>query len=159
MGMDVYGNPPVVIGTEPQFPENYRELSDKALDEYWEAVNKFHSDNPGVYFRATVWSWWPIHMFMSQACRHIYGEELDESMSYNNGSGIPSDLVEKCANAMQESLDSIREDVPQYIEVVDGVEVLRPVEDSEWRDHYTVSLARLQDWVNFVRHSGGFEVH
>ena len=98
-------------------------------------------------------------MFMSNSCSNIYGEELDESMSYNNGKGIPKDLVEECADAMQKYLDSIKDTVPQYIEVIDGIEFLKPVEDPEWRDNYAVPLTRLQDWVDFVRNSNGFEVH
>ena len=159
MGMDVYGNPAVIVGTEPKFPDNYRDLTEAEQDEYWAASNKYQKDNPGVYFRANVWSWRPIHMFMSEPCSDIYGEDLDESMSYNNGKGIPKDLVEECADAMQQTLDSIKETVPQYIEVVDGVELLKPVENPEWKDWYAVPLTRLQDWVDFVRHSNGFEVH
>ena len=164
MGMDVYGiNPKDVVGTEPKFPENYRELSEAAQDEYWEADRKFHKDNPGIYFRANAWGWRPIHIFMSQACSHIYGEKIDSSMQFNDGAGIPEELIEECADAMQKSLDSLKEDYPEDIVTVDTedgpVDCYAPIHDDEWRDSYTVPLWRLKDWIKFVRNSGGFRVH
>ena len=132
MGMDVYAN-------NPKDPEN-------------------------DYFRANCWGWRPIHMFMSESCSHIYGEDIDAHMSYNDGMGIPEDLVEECADEMQKTFDSLKEDVPQYIEIVvtpegEEVEVLKPVEDPKWREAYSMPLWRLQEWIDFVRNSGGFAVH
>ena len=131
MGMDVYAN-------NPKDPEN-------------------------DYFRANCWGWRPIHEFMGNACSHIYGEELDTSMSFNDGRGIPASQVEECADVMQKELDSLKESYPDFIETVttdegETVDLFVPFQD-EWKDHYKIPLWRLQDWIHFVRNSGGFAVH
>jgi len=125
------------------------------------AVNPTDADND--YFRANCWSWRPIHMFMSESCADVYGEDIDNSMHFNDGAGIPGDLVEECADKMQAMLDNIEKEVPQYISTYtyeDGetLKVLKPVEDPKWKDAYMVPLNRLQSWVHFVRNSGGFKV-
>jgi hypothetical protein len=119
------------------------------------------TDPENDYFRANVWGWRPIHEFMGNACSHIYGEALDRSMSFNDGQGIPANQVEECADAMQKDLDSLKDNYPEFIETVDyedgTVELFVPFDD-EWKDHYKISLSRLQEWIDFVRNSGGFQV-
>lgn len=101
------------------------------------------------YFRANVWRWRGIHKFMSLACKDIYGNEIDNKMAYNEGAGIPEELVEDCADAMQDLFDKDFKSLDIWSPY--------PKED-HYADSYLVPTARLQDWINFVRNSGGFEV-
>ena len=67
MGMDISGLNPKITGTEPVFPRNWDELSEKAQSFYWELKNDYERDNPGIYFRANIWSWRPIHLAIVKA--------------------------------------------------------------------------------------------
>ena len=129
-------------------------------------VYAYNPTNPeNDYFRANCWGWRPIHSFMSSACSHVYGAAVDNSMSVNDGKGISPWDTEYCAELMQKSLDAIKTNKPELIEnvVKDGetIEVFVPYRESdpEWADDYKVPLWRLQDWINFVKNSNGFQVH
>ena len=113
------------------------------------ALNPVDPDNN--YFRANVWRWRGIHEFMSRACKHIYGKELDIKMAYNDGAGIPSDLTVQCADAMQVLYDSDFKSLTVWNPYPHDV-------DSDFKDAYVIPTSRLQDWIDFVRNSGGFEV-
>ena len=67
MGMDISGINPKTTGTEPVFPSNWDELSEKAQSFYWELKSDYERDNPGIYFRANIWSWRPIHLAIVQS--------------------------------------------------------------------------------------------
>lgn len=61
MGMDVYGIAPQTVGEQPQRPENWNELTEHEQEMYYNSLNLWEANNPGVYFRANCWSWRPIH--------------------------------------------------------------------------------------------------
>ena len=46
MGMDISGINPKTTGTEPVFPSNWDELSEKAQSFYWELKSDYERDNP-----------------------------------------------------------------------------------------------------------------
>lgn len=115
------------------------------------ATNPRDPDN--AYFRANVWRWRGIHSFMSMACQDVYGKELDTKMSYNDGNGIPSNLVETCAAKMQELYDKEFKDLESYNPFIDD-----PTCPPDLVPAYSLPTQRLQEWINFVKDSGGFEV-
>lgn len=114
MGMDVSGLNPTIIGDEPVFPKDWDKLSQKAKDCYMELDKEFHDDNPGVYFRANVWSWRPIHM-MILATNDIFnlGISADtlDGMGYNSGHGIKDkEGCIKLANKMEILVNKMKEE-------------------------------------------------
>jgi len=115
------------------------------------AVNPKDPDNH--YFRANVWGWRGIHAFMSMACSDLYGQELDVKMCYNDGEGIPSHLVEACADRMQDLYNEEFKDLETFNPFIDD-----PTCPANLIPAYTIDVKRLQTWINFVRNSGGFEV-
>ena len=102
MGMDISGLNPQITGIEPKWPKNYDELSQKAKDTFWELRDEFHSNNPGVYFRANIWSWRPIHL-VCMALNDMYELEFDmESWAFNDGGGLKTqEECTKLANALE----------------------------------------------------------
>ena len=109
MGMDIYGLNPTIVGDKPEFPENYDDLSEKAQAFYWEIKDDWDKANPGVYFRANIWSWRPIQL----ACVYI-NEELNmgidmDDWGHNSGAGL--DNQEYCdilASGLREMLEGMR---------------------------------------------------
>jgi len=110
-------------------------------------------DPTNNYFRANVWGWRGIHSFMSMACSSIYGKDLDEKMSYNDGKGIPSELVEVCADRMQELYDKEFKDLESYNPFEND-----PTCPPSLIPAYAIDPAWLKSWISFVRNSGGFQV-
>jgi hypothetical protein len=58
MGVDIAGLKPIVRSNEPVI--NFQDASDDAKKVYFEERNRWNAENPGVYFRASWWSWRPI---------------------------------------------------------------------------------------------------
>lgn len=90
MGMDVYGLSPQIVGEKPKMPDNWDDLSHGAQEIFYESVNLWETNNPGVYFRANCWSWRPIHAICDFA---INIAELPFNTYYwgsNDGKGLTS---------------------------------------------------------------------
>lgn len=174
MGMDVYGINPVVVGVEPKFPENFDTLSDAAKEAYWEAVDEYQDANPGVYFRANVWSWRPLMeaMWESRACVHVDPHNWNQ-MSCNDGAGATTrqacDAMAKCLEEWSKNIEwddndcyvpaSLINDCP--VDKITG----RFLSDNEARNNpnatsaYRVSRFHLNQWIDFLKNCGeGFKV-
>ena len=67
MGMDVIGLDPQLKGEKPKEPENWDSLTEYDRDMYYTDLDIWRSNNPGVYFRASCWSWRPIHAICDMA--------------------------------------------------------------------------------------------
>ena len=164
MGMDVSGINPVlnVNSVEPDELEDYWQATDEEREAYWDAKNKYREENPGVYFRANCWSWRPIHDFMSEHAGHLYDEEIEQGMVYNDGAGLPGEVCVEAANVMQVALDKMEGDVrtmdtPDF-QLDNETGKLVDRDDDTTHSPYGACKEHLQEWVTFVRNSGGFEV-
>jgi hypothetical protein len=163
MGMDVYGR------------------------RYDGAQEGLSDDPPGFYFRASVWSWRPIHDLMHQLCSDFLDEEMLIQMSFNDGAG-PED---------QKTCDEIAVRFSQWMEHnVEGHEVdhgmnvdkdgkfvdVRPRSADETgflaeavlavaaqerfgaqgvdavRSAHSVDDEHLKAWIEFLQNCGGFQV-
>jgi hypothetical protein len=113
MGMDIYGINPTITGDKPVFPDNFRELSDKAQSFYWEIEQDWNEANPGYYFRANCWSWRPIHMAI-YAVNGMFNLGVDEDildgMGHNSGHGIKDqEICNKVADYLEDMMKDLKE--------------------------------------------------
>ena len=174
MGMDVSGINPTVVGTKPKWPENFRDLSNAEQDAYYEAKNKFYDNNPGVYFRANVWSWRPIMeaLWESGACYELEDKEW-EHMSFNDGAGAKDQetcdrMVSKLKVWLSEQQwDNNNQWTPAAFDTDDmqidmnGTFIKKEKaleENIATRSPYSVHKEHLEEWITFLEHCGGFEV-
>ena len=172
--MDVEGINPTVVGIQPEWPENFRELSNEEQDAYFKARNKFYNDNPGVYFRANCWSWRPIMeaMWESGACYEIDNESWDR-MSFNDGAGAKNQdacnrMAAKLKGWVQEKIwDSEGQWSPEILKTDDmlidenGTFISKDRAEQEnvaTKSPYTVNKEHLESWIKFLENCGGFEV-
>jgi hypothetical protein len=120
----------------------------------------------GRYFRASVWSWRPIHALVIRLCPDLLDEETLAKMGYNNGAG-PADqrTCTKMANRFERwlehhagghGLESDLRVTPDGRFVFPGEAAANP--DLETVSAYEVADEHLKEWVEFLRHCGGFEV-
>jgi len=124
------------------------------------------SSEAGKYFRANIWSWRPIHALIEQECADLLDAELLERLGYNNGAG-PKDQ-ETCtamANRFERwlehhvgghALDSELQITPEGRFVSEDERADNP--ELETVSPYGVEDEHLKEWVEFLRHCGGFEV-
>ena len=107
MGMDIYGIAPQTIGKQPQRPENWDELIEYDKDMFYNELNIWESKNPGVYFRASCWSWRPIHAICDMAIHIAELPFTTEGWGENSGFGLKT----------QQECDDLANAIKLYLEL------------------------------------------
>ena len=107
----------------------------------------------GGYFRANCWAWRPIMVAIEQSGGlPIIGEEMFNAMQYNDGMGPDGPVqCEKLANTLEQWLEEWEGD--KYQPGFEGLE-----EFGFESDPYVVHREHLEEFINFLRHCGGFQV-
>ena len=106
MGMDITGKNPKLRGEEPKHIDWFNSTQEEK-DAYMNAKNDFQNQNPGVYFRANLWSWRPIAEVINY-CNNVMALNLPEAflsgMHYNSGAGL--DTQEEC-DKLADAIDAM----------------------------------------------------
>ena len=111
-------------------------------------AGKWEAENPGVYFRNNVWHWRPLWDYVCLACGDTMTTSDLEAGHYNDGHEIDAD---QCA-VIVERLEFLLK-----IGAVAKYEVERKTQDKESED-YPFDEENVIEFVNFVKHSGGFKI-
>ena len=103
MGMDITGKNPKIKGEKPADIDWWNSTQEEK-DAYMNAKNQFETENPGVYFRANLWSWRPIAEVINY-CNDVMGLNLPEAflhgMHFNSGAGLETqEECDKLADAI-----------------------------------------------------------
>ena len=141
MGMDVYGINPKIKSEKPEI--NWDTATDEQKDKYFEASDKWEAENPGVYFRNNVWHWRPLWDYVCMACGDTMTEDDLHAGHHNDGHVIDAEQCEVIVERLEFLLK---------IGAVAKYEVER--ED----ENYPFDEENVRDFLNFVKHSGGFEI-
>ena len=106
MGMDITGKNPKIKGEKPADIDWWNSTQEEK-DAYMNAKNQFETENPGVYFRANLWSWRPIAEIINY-CNDVMGLNLPETflhgMHFNSGAGL--DTQEEC-DKLADAIDAM----------------------------------------------------
>jgi len=145
MGMDVYGINPKIKehSIKPDEPDSWWNCTTEEKESYFEADREYRSENPGIYFRANVWSWRPIHNMICNANDHHelgIPEKTLIHMGFNDGAGL--DNQEDCS-ALANAMESLLKEEDDII-TLEGP--------------YEVNKDHVQEFIGFLRECGGFEV-
>lgn len=129
-----------------------------------DVVGRNPSSEEGEYFGANVWSWRPIQALIGALCSDMFTPEELEALHFNDGAG-PEDQATctEMANRfeiwMEHNIDGVSIDLGVRI-TPDGT-LLDEGEAEECDDvispHQT-SDDHLKEWIEFLRHCGGFQV-
>ena len=118
----------------------------------------------GEYFRANVWSWRPIHHLIYELCSDLFDEETLERLGYNGGAG-PEDaatcleMANRFEQWMERNIEGHGIDIAGIGVKPDGSLVTGDDADADdVKSPYGVGDEHLKEWVEFLRHCGGFEV-
>ena len=196
MGMDISGINPQITGDQPIFPSIWNELSDKAQSFYWEIKKDWDEANPGVYFRASCWSWRPIHMAII-AVNGLFKLNIDadtlDGIGYNSGHGIKDqETCTKLAEYLEDMMEDMKEkDIKQFAfnmgswtardgSFLELTEEEKDILNTQYKNNelitdlpvklgtrketktiypmHTTDVEHVEEFIQFLRHCGGFEV-
>lgn len=185
MGMDVYGLDPIIKeGTsKPEMPD-FNQLSDEDRQAYFNAVDLYERENPGVYFRANVWWWRPLWMYITDICEDVISEQDIEMGHSNSGYEYSADVCkvieERLAMAIESNAHHMYE--RDYKQLLDQLEQVKcqhcngtgtrddkfvqgecnachgTGKTDDWRKSYPFAAEVVEDFHKFVKNSGGFKI-
>jgi hypothetical protein len=121
----------------------------------------------GEYFSASIWSWRPIHALICELCSDLLDEETLIAMAYNDGAGVAdqktcTEMATRFELWMERHIQGRSLDIPGARVTEEGrfvrEEELAENPDLETRTPYHVEDEHLKEWIDFLRHCGGFEV-
>ena len=123
----------------------------------------------GVYFRANVWSWRPLHLLLSNIADDLIDEETMHGMSCNDGCGVKDHdtcciIADRITVWLENNTDGIElEDAPCRVykeaEESGGHRFAPEDEDrSLTMSAYKISDEHIVEFVTFLRCCGGFAV-
>lgn len=176
MGMDVFGiKPKIKEGSFKPDHIDWSSSTEEEKDKYMSDLNNYYKDNPGVYFRANVWSWRPIHDLIctfsdnhqTETGEPLFTERELVSMGMNEGAGAKT---QQTCNELARRFDIWLEhnasgrSLDLGMEIISGSGQFASKEDIENPDvktesAYRTSDSHIKEFVEFLRGCGGFEVH
>ncbi len=184
MGMDVYGINPVLNSEKPK-DLDWENSTEQERDDYFEAKNRFQNDNPGAYFRASIWSWRPIHMIIETINQQCDLGIDTTGFDYNDGRGIKDPEVckelAKCirevvlASMTEEDSDTIYLNLGSWVKN-DGTFIHSDVSKGLPKEplimttsivtesgdivhpSHSVDKDHLEEFCTFLEQCGGFEI-
>ena len=153
MGMDVFGLNPK-LKSEPPKIDWESKPSREETDAYFEAKAKWETENPGYYFRNNIWWWHPLWDFVCLSCGDFMTEEDAEHGHHNGGHEIDEETAEKIVERLT------------FLLKVGGVKKfeeerkahLESLPEDDFDRNYPFSVENVEEFVEFVKNSGGFQI-
>lgn len=121
----------------------------------------------GKYFRASVWSWRPIHSLICELCTDLFDNETLTSLGFNDGAGPESDeicqkMAERFNNWLETHASGLEIDIGD-VRVDQNGHFLTAEEAAKdgqvTRSPYSTDDDHLKEWVTFLQNCGGFQVY
>ena len=160
MGMDVYGLNPKLKSEKPEI--DWSSADELAREQYFEALGKFESDNPGYYFRNNVWWWRPLWDYVTTVCDSVMTDYQKERGEYNEGYEYDAELTAKMVELLDADIANNGHHQYEKQHLADQAEAKKQEESGEidkaWVCSYPFDPANVEEFVNFLRNSGGFTV-
>jgi hypothetical protein len=116
MGVDISGLNPVVVSERPDYPTNWNDATDVEKEAYWQAIDNYKAENPGIYFCANWWSWRPIHILCDIVSKENNLRINTTGWGENSGYGLKNPKkCEQLADALENHInnflgDKLKED-------------------------------------------------
>jgi hypothetical protein len=125
-----------------------------------DVIGRNPNSSAGEYFAANLWSWRPIHDLIVRLCSDLLDDETLVGLGYNDGQGPMEQAT--CA-AMATRFERWMEHhvsghgLDSDLRVVTEQESMENP-DLETESPYQAEDEHLKEWIEFLRHCGGFEV-
>jgi len=146
MGFDLHGVKPKITGEAP-VRIDFDKSSNDEIDAYFDDLKNFESINPGVYFRANVWSWRPLWNYVCGVCSSILSEEDIDGGDWNAGYVIDEDKCESMLLLLNAELSNKL--THRYRDAY---------MDENKNSSYPFYIEKVEDFVKFLKECGGFSI-
>ena len=169
MGFDVHGmnpkqntkKPPLVKKIdEGDWLEAFENLSKEERDEYFNLKSKWESENAGSYFRNNVWWWRPMWDYVCEKYKDVL-TATDNTMGHeNSGHVICKEKAKRIAAKLNKEIrdGSIEKMCMKYETDRRVLKETNLDKNASFAFNYPMSVNNFQEFANFCKHSGGFEI-
>ena len=183
MGFDLHGRGPFSTD-EPDYPKS-NNFQDK--EKYFEEMQKYERDNPGFYFRNSVWHWRPLWEFICDLPgKNVLTLEDAERGQFNDNWLIGKTKAKKIAKNIytlheKGAIEEYKKQREQFLKELPPVECnicdgsgYRNLNDSNvstvcngckgkgerenFDTNYPFEVENIIDFAIFCEHSGGFRI-
>ena len=139
--------------------EIWNSKDEKVRKRFYEDMDRYHNDNPGVYFRNNVWWWRPLWSFVCMHCNDFMTDEQMQSGSYNDGKLIDQETAAKIGTQLEILLEDGTVDKWEE-HIKEKNEELKKSEDKDKKFMASYPFARdnVKNFAKFCLESGGFEI-
>jgi hypothetical protein len=129
-----------------------------------DVIGKSPTSPAGEYFRANIWTWVPIHALIVELCSDQFDEETLMLLGSNDGAG-PADqatcteMANRFERRMEHHVDGHQIESDELRVNAEGRFV--DAEENSTQETMSPFMTRdehLKEWIEFLRHCGGFEV-
>lgn len=159
MGMDVYGLNPQLKSEKPEI--DFSNATEEQRTEYFEAMDTFEQQNPGFYFRNNVWWWRPLWNYVCTVCDPVMTEYQKERGEYNDGYEFDAELTAKMVELLDESIANNQHHLYEKEHLAEqekGKQEEEKTGEKAWICSYPFDPENVENFTNFLRYSGGFQV-
>ena len=126
--------------------EIWNSKDEKVRKRFYEDMDKYHNDNPGVYFRNNVWWWRPLWDFVCMQCDEFMTDEQIQGGSYNDGKLIDQETAAKIGTKL-EHIKKRNEELEKSGN-----------KEARFLASYPFSKDNVENFAKFCLESGGFEI-
>ena len=186
MGFDIYGVAPVEHTPKPVSEKDFTDMNDQEKNEYYKALNQFEEENPGAYFRNSVWWWRPLWYYVCKVCEAVMTKKQMLMGTHNSGNTIDEETVEKMIIILEQQIaDGLHKEYEKtyyedlnklpdepcttcnskgfrYIEAKDQIEECHTCKGrgmrEAWDKSYPFSYENVENFVKFLSESGGIQI-
>ena len=122
------------------------------------------TDKVGEYFRASIWTWYPLVEVMKVTCSDFMSDIFFDKISCNVGTSSTKKESLLIANRLiqysEHNINGVtlhpNKVSPVATAIVGILDRYKPTSDIS---EFYVDDARLQDWITFLQSCGGFTVN
>ena len=134
-------------------------FTDKDNEQYWQEHEKYHDENPGMYFRNNVWWWRPLWSFVCQSCDDFLSEEDMDAGNYNDHKAITESKAKKISKRLESLLKdgTVKKFEKEYSEHVDELRESKD-KDKKFHSQYPFDVENVKRFATFCEQSGGFVI-
>tara|TARA_R100001530_G_scaffold9569_2_gene9655 strand:- start:445 stop:948 length:504 start_codon:yes stop_codon:yes gene_type:complete len=126
---------------------------------YWNEWEKYHDENPGIYFRNNVWYWRPLWNFVIDNCHDFMTEDQMEAGAFNDCKLINQKTAAKIGTKLKILLeDGTVESWEKKIKTLNKKLSDSDNEDDNFKSSYPFEVENVENFANFCLESGGFEI-
>jgi hypothetical protein len=123
-----------------------------------DVIGRRPSSPAGNCFLANIWSWGAIHALICDLCSDLLDEKTLQGIGFNDGAGVAdqrtcTEMANRFGLWMEHHVQGARVTKDGTFITEDDLE-----ENPDLKTPYHVEDNLLKEWVDFLRHCGGFEV-